>query len=365
MKALLKWAPFVAALLLLLLLVSAAPAKAPSQEVKHASRHIVAIAMDGPRVVYSTDDQAVRVWNIVSGASSRVRRGYPGNGGSHQVGELAIAGTRVAWMTLYVAGNSQETWARLKTASVTGAGKRLVASAFRTDGYTDDGVEMWDGNWLTGLVGSGKLLAVSRWTTTHNVVSNPRLSVIDPKTRRLRTIASGEGSVVSAASDAGRIAALRSDGTVGVYSSAGRLLLQVHPSSAKELAFGGGRLVVLTQTRTLEVYDSGNGALLHTWPVHTSRARQEAGHLRAYGRIGVYSVDWRVTLQRLHIVDLATGTEHVLAAAQRPWASDAAVGPLGLVYGVNTNRFGAHPKHTGTLVFLPTARVLAMLGAGS
>ena len=365
MKALLKWAPFVAASLLLLLLASAAPAKVPSQKVKQASKQIVAIAMDGQRVVYSTDDQAVRVWNVVSGASSQVRRGYPSDGGSHQVAAVAIAGTRVAWLTIYVSGNSQETWARLKTASIAGAGTRLVASAFRTDGYTDDGVEMWDGDWLTGLAGSGKLLAVSRWTTTRNVVSNPRLSVIDPKTRRLHTIASGQGSVVSAASDAGRIAVLRTDGTVGVYSSAGRLLLQVHPSSAKELAFGGGRLVVLTQTKTLEVYDSRSGALLHTWSVHTSRARQEAGHLRAYGRIGVYSVDWRVTVQRLHIVDLATGRERVLGAVQRPWASDAAVGKLGLVYGVNTNRFGAHPKHTGTLVFLPTARVLEMLRAGS
>jgi hypothetical protein len=33
------------------------------------------------------------------------------------------------------------------------------------------------------------------------------------------------------------------------------------------------------------------------------------------------------------------------------------------VYSVNTYRFGSNPLRAGTLVFVPTARVLDMLGA--
>ena len=42
-------------------------------------------------------------------------------------------------------------------------------------------------------------------------------------------------------------------------------------------------------------------------------------------------------------------------------AANAAVGPLGIVYSVNTYRFGSNPKRAGTLVFVPTANVLAMI----
>jgi hypothetical protein len=172
------------------------------------------------------------------------------------------------------------------------------------------------------------------------------------------------GTIVSGSAADSRIAVLRPGGTVGIYSSVGRLLLQISPSSAKEVALGGGRLVVLTQTKTLEVYDSRSGVLLHTWPVHTKRTYLQAGHLRAFGRIGIYSVDPRRSVRHLHIVDLTAGKELVLPAAERPWAADAAIGPLGLVYAVNTDRSGPHPKQSGTLVFLSTTRVLAMLARG-
>lgn len=61
-----------------------------------------------------------------------------------------------------------------------------------------------------------------------------------------------------------------------------------------------GAPVVLTETKTLDVYDTQSGALLHTWP-------------------------------------------------------------LGVVYSVNTYRFGSNPKRAGTLIFEPTAKVLATI----
>lgn len=47
--------PFFAISLLLVLAVSAAAGNMPTRRLKHASGPIVALAMDGPRVVYSTD----------------------------------------------------------------------------------------------------------------------------------------------------------------------------------------------------------------------------------------------------------------------------------------------------------------------
>jgi hypothetical protein len=140
------------------------------------------------------------------------------------------------------------------------------------------------------------------------------------------------------------------------------LLKQIRPSSAKEIAYGGGRLVVLTDTKTLEVYDSRSGKLLHTWPIHTKRSYLQAGKLSVYGRIGLYVV-WPISAtQRIHLVDLANGKELVIPSSSHMSGTQyAVVGRLGVVYSVNTYRAGTPPKVGGTLVFLSTARALAMI----
>jgi hypothetical protein len=283
--------------------------------------------------------------------------------------QVAIAGARVAWITLGISGNSQETWARLYTSSLT-SGTRRVASAFRTDGYSDGGAQLRDGDWLTGLVGSRNVLAVSRWTSkpnsdfSGNVISNARLSLIPAMRAPLRVIALGEQSIVSASSDASRVAVLRPDDSVGIYSATGALLKQIRPNSAKEIAYGGGRLVVLTDTKTLEVYNSRTGELLHTWPIHTKRSYLQAEKLSAYGRIGLYVVSPISATQRIHVVDLDNGKELVLPPSSHMRGTQyAVVRQLGVVYSVNTYRSGTPPKVGGMLVFLSTARVVSMLAA--
>jgi hypothetical protein len=366
MKRLSVYAAVVAPLLLLLLLGSAG-ATAPTRTLKHVSRPVAAVAMDSSRVVYVTDDDAIRVWNIQTGTTTKLRTGS-GHYMEHPIiPEVAIAGNRAAWITSSTWGNSRETWTRLYTRSLRGSA-RQVAEAFRSDGYSDGGIELWKGDWLGGLVGSGNALLVSRWATTPkpdetgSTISNPRLSLIEARRPILRVIAAGNGSIVSASADGGRVAVLRPDDSVGIFSASGQLLRQIIPSSAQEIAYGGGRLVVLTDTKTLEVYDAKSGALLHAWPTRSRAAHFRPGNLRAYGRIGVYFVDVYSLDQRMHLVDLATGKEIVLAPTQHPWGTaGAAVGRLGLVYSVNTYRFGSHPVRAGTLVFLSTARVLSML----
>jgi hypothetical protein len=324
--------------------------------------------MDGPRVVYSTDGNGVYVWNVRSGATWQVRARSKSD--HPLVQEVAIAGQRLAWVTRSVVGNSMETNEHLYSASLLGARTTEVAHAFRiwSWNYGPNVLSQWDGGWITGLVGAGKSLAVSRWTErptadwSGTTISNASLSLISAG--RAHPIATGEQSIVSKSVDAGHVAVLRSEGSVGIYSTAGLLLREITPSSANDIAMGGGRLVVLTKTKTLEVYDTRTGVLQHTWPVRTRAAYLQAGHLQAYGRIALYSVDPRYYSRNLTILDLKTGKSIVLPARPRSAWNDACVGPLGLVYSLNSyEAYGGHHP-SGTLFFLTTARVLAGISRG-
>src|SRR5690348_11053791 len=106
----------------------------------------------------------------------------------------------------------------------------------------------------------------------------------------LRRVGLGAKAIFAESVDSGRISVLRADGTVGVYDASGKLLLEVKPSSAKEIALHGNNLLVLTRTRTLETYDSRSGAILRSWPVPIGAATLDAyGGLAAHADHPVYS----------------------------------------------------------------------------
>jgi hypothetical protein len=56
------------AALVMSLVISAAASAPPTRVTKRVGLPVIAAAMDGPRVIYSSDDNAVHVWNIRSGA---------------------------------------------------------------------------------------------------------------------------------------------------------------------------------------------------------------------------------------------------------------------------------------------------------
>jgi hypothetical protein len=343
----------------------------PTRALKHATGPITALVMDGPRVVFSTDGNGVYLWNVQTGTARVVKA--PAASAFPLVQEVAIAGQRVAWITRRVAGNSMETDEDLYTTSIYGTAGRALAHAYRDWGPAGPDQTtswQWDGDWISGLAGSGSLIAVSRWTTTPNenatveTISSARLNVISAKAGRLQPIAAGEQSIVSHSVDSGRIVVLRSDGSVGFYSAAGALLKVITPSSAREIAAGGGTLVVLTKTKTLEAYNSRTGKLEHKWPVQTRAPALQGGHLQAYGRLALYSVDPTHYSRDLRIVDLTTGKSITLATRPRSASNDASVGRLGVVYALNNYKSygGYHPS--GTLVFLSRARILTDISKG-
>lgn len=354
--------------LLVVVIVAVVPAAAAAPKdvplIKQTKSPIATIAMDGTRVAYASGGK-VYVWNTLTGATTLMKGNY-----SSHTSELAIAGTRVAWITRYVVGNSYQTTERLFTAPVGGTA-RLLRSARHLHG---EGIDDWRGGWVAGLVGSGKTLAVSTWWSAGTVCTGQKLSLITPT--GLTLIATGPGAIISGSAEGGRIAVLRSHdawptlglvpiaeppATIGVYSSTGMLLREIVPSSAKEAALSGARLVVLTETRTVEVYNWRTGALIHTWPVAAKTPRLQAGHLAVYGQLATYSVDPRQSWTRsVHVLQLATGRDVVLATARGSARHDAAIGPRGLVYVVTYyehNRIG-QPQH-GKLVLVPLAKVLA------
>ena len=113
--------------------------------------------------------------------------------------------------------------------------------------------------------------------------------------------------------------------------------------------------------RELETYGSETGLLRESWPIRTPGS---VGHLQAYGRIALVSVDPRYRARDLRVVDLKTGKSVTLPKRARSGWNDASVGPLGIVHPVNNYKAygGSHPS--GSLVFLSTSRVLSGIARG-
>jgi hypothetical protein len=384
------------ALLVFALLVASAQAGAAKPQpgkVKQTARPVQELAMDGPRVAYMRSDLRVGVWNVVTGATSLVQGNYPSNGHNFGFGsgEVAIAGKRVALITRFVIGNLYQTQERLYTAPVGGAAHQLGKLTNHSSYYGDctvPGSGGSDGDWIGGLVGSGKVLSVSTWSSNDSATSGERLRLITPT--GLRTIAAGPDAIVSQSADRGHIAVLRSTDAwpayygpleqstpmVGIYSTGGRLLHEIAvnvPPPTQDcsspytnilgIALSGNQLVVLrldvphpgSLTRTFEVYDWTTGALVHTWA-----PQPKACNFAASGSLAAYSAGCGYIggTQRLHLLDLATGKDVVIAHAAGNGGYITAMDSHGLVYSANPY---TPKKAHGKLVFVPTAKLLAEL----
>jgi hypothetical protein len=321
---------------------------------------------------------------VVTGATSVVKGDYSNATHSIDAAEVAIAGTRVAWIKRVGYGNT-ELGEKLYSASI--AGKAHV----RKQGYIfarEDSANSV-GGWIAGVVGSGNVLAVSTWKADRGATGNERLSLITPTA--LRPIVTGPGAIVAESANGGHVAVLRSiagwpadepstpttQPTIGVYSTRGKLLREIalstpvppapscedcvfgYPSTIQNsVALSGDRLVLLTETcarpgsapwtTTLQVYNWKTGALMQSWPVVLNPyGINIAAPLAAYGRFAA------VVGKRLHVLDLTTGKEIMTLPTS---GSPAALDSPGLVYAAN-----AGAGH-GKLVFVPMAKLLAAAG---
>ena len=256
----LRWTGLLLAPALLVFAPAAGAAKSQLNTVKKTSAPIWTLAMDGSRVAYASGGR-IHVWNTATGATSVVQGKY----GSAKPGvdavaaQVAIAGKRVAWIKGQGAGNTEASQT-LYTASLAGRAHQLK-HVYR---YGTDDLSHTTGGWIAGLVGSGKVLAVSTWKTNHGAPRVEQLNLITPT--GLLPIASGAGALVAEAADGGHIAVLRSGTdtwphdalralsaapTVGIYAADGTLLHEValtppDPDSlGVQIALSGNTLVAL------------------------------------------------------------------------------------------------------------------------
>ena len=329
-------------------------------QVKHLQLPVSALALDGSNAAYdlSTRDvttanatNEVLVWNLITGKTTKVSGKKTAAADTSSTGagvfQLAIAGSRVAW--LVNEGGNLEGDDYLFTSSVTAPKEHQVASAVRT-GNNCPGRSGANcaGQWLGGLVGSGNLIAANRWTTdgTGSVTAG-ELDVLSGT--KLKRIATGVNTVQASVADAGRIAVLRADGSVALYSAAGKLLLSVNPSGAEAVALRGQNLLVGTKTQQLQLYNAKTGSLRRTF---STRSNKQPRNVDLQGNIAIYTTG---SAGVLHALNLSSGRDSVIAERHGGVLS-ARIDSAGLVYagngsGTNSGR--------GTVVFMPLAQVKA------
>lgn len=320
--------------------LGATGATRPKPRVKTVNGEIRALAMDGPIVAYGvnylTDAECggrVFYWNVQTNGGGVVsgKRTCEANSTSTGSGIVAVAvaasARRFAWVDNE--GGNTESDDFLFSSSLPKPTERYLGMAMRTGNV--DTAEL-DGDWLGGLTGDGRIVAVSRSTTENETFVSGSLRLIGK--RGLTTIARGADSVASTSASQGRIAVVSpTRGKINVFSSGGRLLRSFEIADAGA-AITAKELVVLTDA-SLQVFNLGSGKLVHTWP-----AKPRGLSLDADSGFAAYHVGCeprRRCLQPIYVTRLADGKTRVLARvdSRREFITGMALEPAGLVYATS------------------------------
>jgi hypothetical protein len=332
---------------------------APGRQVKRTAGFIESLAISGPLLAYDVQGGSlggpacnrVYAWSLGSGRvtkmSGRGTCGADDTSTGAGVVQLAVAGSRLAWIVN--TGGNTESNDRLFTAAIPRPSERRLAATTRT-GNIDC---VLTGKALGGLVGSGGVLAYNIWTT---VAANPddESSCATKSTagslRRIEArgttlLRSGVDTLVARDADAGRIAVLHDDGTLELFSSNGTPLRTIGIVPAKEIALSGDRLVVLTKTRSIQIYSAKTGR-----PGAAYAVPRVAGDLEAAGAIAAYASG-----TKLHVLRFATRKDTVVATAPKQIV-DVALSSTAVAYAYNVTQRLRRPPHfrdVGNVVVMP------------
>jgi hypothetical protein len=361
----------------LVLTASAAGTTAAAAKTRHLDAPVTALVLDGNRIAFGTGSGSghaggeVFVWNLRSAKTTKVSGErtsnwpYDYSGG---LSELALAGSRVAWIVRTGANTSSSDL--LFTSSLASPHQRKVASVQRTAADCGSMGPHCAGKWIGGLVGAGNRILVNRYMTgssgtrkvsgvNHAVTSGALYSLAGTA---LQHVASGTATA-AAYGDRGRVAVLRPNGSVGVYSSAGKPLLSLTPTPrAAEVALNGRNLVVLEYGGTLALYNPGTGSLVETFK--TSGKPALVQNLGVDGNVAIYTTGLGFGLgdfshSTLHAVNLASGKDRVIG---RFGSGTAGVIGLARIDAAGVAYSNYRFRSRGKLVFLPWSRVAAAVG---
>jgi hypothetical protein len=356
MRYLVRTAPIALGASLLIASAAAGPA-GPARELRQTHGFIESLAIDGPLVAYDVMGAQPRGpacnrvygWNLTTHRSGRVSGRGTCDADSSSTGagvpELAVAGSRIAWIT-NIGGNT-ESFDRLYTSSFPPRGERRLAAVLRT-GNVDC---LLVGRALGGLVGSGSLLAYNLWRIEPADPGDEE-SCAEKKTsgalRRIgksgtSPIRNGLDTLIAADADAGRIAVAHDDSTVELFSSAGTPLQTIGVETPKQVALAGRSLVVLTRSKRIQVYSVTTGK-----PGPGRATPGGSGHLDAAAGAAAYAVG-----PKLHVFKLSTGKDTVVATAPKPIAA-VAISSVAIAYAYNVSkRVRGTYRDIGNVVVIP------------
>jgi hypothetical protein len=356
-------------------------ARRPTSLRLHTSP-LEALALDGSRVAYDVawikpsrkakragHPNRVFVWDLRTGktinVSGRQGTGADSNNPRVNLNQLAIAGTRVAWLThsAFATPKGEED---LYTSSVQRPKVRRVAQAVRYGencGKMIHGASICTGDFLGGLVGAGNQIVVNRWTLdwadsySFFGITKGELDPLDGT--KLNTLTTGGDTVTAVDVDQGRVAVSRdpqvyAEETVGLYSSTGAPLISVVPTSyPTAVALSGSNLVVFEGSK-LALYDAGSGSLRKTFTLQGKPGTWRTGDIQ--GNIAVYP-----TGKSIHALNLSSGKDRVVGRLAHR-ITVARIDSFGLVYantGAGPNANPAYRGFAGPIVFLPFKQVAA------
>jgi hypothetical protein len=297
------------------------PAAAVAATIRAAGRpvslpgRLQAFSMDGPRVAtayYNSANGCDRIafWNVPWNYLAPVTRPpdqdeldeYPtcaqaaGAQGPHVTG-LAIAGIQAGWI-------------------LSGAARPLITSTSATC------VEHIVKRDLHLVSGDRALLAYA--------TRQGQIGVIVPGRKpRALALPGGAGDVSALSVDDGRIAVLHGQGVVDVRTANGDLVASFTTNRPRAIALRADKVIVLTESETLQVFDARTGVLGATWPVpHGLR-----GVVDAYYGIAVLSRN-----RQIFAVNLKSGKTALVATAPR--AARVQIEAPGIAYGYNVSGHG-------------------------
>ena len=348
------------ALVLLAVVASASPGSAaPGGDRLQASTlatpwPVAHIAADGGVVAVATEREPcpsvgaqagqVVVWTATTGRTSRFA---PGDACAD---EIAVAGSRVAWLIHYC-GNSCQLFVVLPKAS---GSLREIDEADNGNGASGDET----GEYLANLYGAGSLLVYGRWDVvcTETDPQHPEVctgtGVRRQRTMRLvgarsTVIRRGKEAAAVRAVGGGRIA-LHAAGDVLVRDARGKLVSTVadpadDPPHAVALT---PRSLVVERSRTIDVYGVASGKKLRSVPLRGAAAFRLSGSASG---LALLRGPRRLVVVRLHdgkrrTLPLTTGAAKIV---------DARLTDVGAFYAFNAGRHGR-------VVFEPASALLAL-----
>jgi hypothetical protein len=316
---------WIAALLLLLVLATAATASAAPGRSFVVPGRLAGLAIAGSRVAYAVEPtgagcRSVWVWNLANGTRTKVSGrstcAIPRTSTGRGLAEVAISGTRLAWI-VQTGGNSEQ--AETLFAASPASRETVVARSFRT-GDVDGALA---GTWLGNLVGSSSGIFFNAWRTTAAGATSATIRRLSGT--RVTTYVNGIQGLFLRSASPGRLATIGPDGIVRTFHGTTPATKPTSTPPVRAIALDGDRLVSLYKPTDLDVRKADD--LLHG-PLGSFGAPAGAvTAMAAANGVAVFTIG-----RTLYAESETTGKTAVIARSTLAWRF-VALSSSALVYG--------------------------------